>query len=122
MGKEAYKDIWVFAEQEGGRLSSTTFELLAKSHDLKQKLGGDDAVVAVLLGSGVEALAAELFAYGAEKVILAEHEALAQYSARPYEKALCSFARSISPPSSSSPPRSRAAMSRRASCAPCARA
>lgn len=88
MGKEAYKDIWVFAEQEGGRLSSTTFELLAKSHDLKQKLGGDDAVVAVLLGSGVEALAAELFAYGAEKVILAEHEALAQYSARPYEKAL----------------------------------
>ena len=40
MGKEAYKDIWVFAEQEGGRLSSTTFELLAKSHDLKQKLGG----------------------------------------------------------------------------------
>lgn len=88
MGKEAYKDIWVFAEQEGGRLSSTTFELLAKSHDLKQKLGGEDAVVAVLLGSGVEALAAELFAYGAEKVILAEYEALAQYSARPYEKAL----------------------------------
>mgnify|MGYP000815932508 CR=1 FL=1 len=44
--------------------------------------------MAVLLGSGVEALAAELFAYGAEKVILAEHEALAQYSARPYEKAL----------------------------------
>ena len=47
MGKEAYKDIWVFAEQEGGRLSSTTFELLAKSHDLKQKLGGVDAVVIV---------------------------------------------------------------------------
>ena len=47
MGKEAYKDIWVFAEQEGGRLSSTTFELLAKSHDLKQKLGGEDARVTV---------------------------------------------------------------------------
>lgn len=88
MGKEAYKDIWVFAEQEDGVLSSTTFELLAKAHDLKAKLGGGDAVVAVLLGSGVAGLAPTLFAYGAEKVIVAENDALAQYSARHYEKAL----------------------------------
>lgn len=88
MGKEAYKDIWVFAEQEDGVLSGTTFELLAKAHDLKAKLGGTDAVAAVLLGSGVAGLAPTLFAYGAEKVIVAENDALAQYSARPYEKAL----------------------------------
>lgn len=88
MGKEAYKDIWVFAEQEDGVLSGTTFELLAKAHDLKAKLGGTNAVVAVLLGSGVAGLAPTLFAYGAEKVIVAENDALAQYSARPYEKAL----------------------------------
>ena len=88
MGKEAYKDIWVFAEQEDGVLSGTTFELLAKAHDLKAKLGGTDAVVAVLLGSGVAGLAPTLVAYGAEKVIVAENDALAQYSARPYEKAL----------------------------------
>lgn len=88
MGKEAYKDIWVFAEQEDGVLSGTTFELLAKAHDLKAKLGGTDAVVAVLLGSGVAGLAPTLFAYGAEKVIVAENDALAQYSSRPYEKAL----------------------------------
>ena len=88
MGKEAYKDIWVFAEQEDGVLSGTTFELLAKAHDLKKKLGGTDTVVAVLLGSGVEGLIPPLFAYGAEKVIVAENDALAQYSARPYEKAL----------------------------------
>lgn len=88
MGKEEYKDIWVFAEQEDGVLSGTTFELLAKAHDLKAKLGGGDAVVAVLLGSGVAGLAPTLFAYGAEKVIVAENDALAQYSARPYEKAL----------------------------------
>lgn len=88
MGKEEYEDIWVFAEQEDGVLSGTTFELLAKAHDLKAKLGGGDAVVAVLLGSGVAGLAPTLFAYGAEKVIVAENDALAQYSARPYEKAL----------------------------------
>ncbi len=83
-----YKDIWVFAEQEDGVLSGTTFELLAKAHDLKAKLGQGDEIVAVLLGSGVSELAQTLFAYGAEKVIIAEHEALAVYSARPYEKAL----------------------------------
>ena len=97
MGKEAYKDIWVFAEQEDGVLSGTTFELLAKAHDLKAKLGGTDAVVAVLLGSGVAGLAPTLFAYGAEKVIVAENDALAQYSARPYEKALVQLCEKLKP-------------------------
>ena len=87
MGKEAYKDIWVFAEQEDGVLSGTTFELLAKAHDLKAKKRAG-IYNTVLLGSGVAGLAPTLFAYGAEKVIVAENDALAQYSARPYEKAL----------------------------------
>ena len=97
MGKEEYKDIWVFAEQEDGVLSDTTFELLAKSHDIKAKLGGTDAVVAVLLGSNVAGLAPKLFAYGAEKVIIAENDALAQYSARPYEKALVQLCNKLKP-------------------------
>ena len=80
--------IWVFAEQENGKLSSTTFELLAKSADLKEKLGGTDIITAVLLGEDVSGLTDTLFAYGAEQVIVAEHENLAQYSARPYAKVL----------------------------------
>lgn len=82
------RGIWVFAEQENGVLSSTTFELLAKSADLKAKLGGTDVITAVLLGDNVAGLCDMLFAYGAEQVILAQHENLAQYSARPYEKVL----------------------------------
>ena len=39
MTKEECKGIWVFAEQENGVLSGTDFELLAKAHDLKAKLG-----------------------------------------------------------------------------------
>ncbi len=88
MVKEDYKGIWVFAEQENGVLSPTTYELLAKSHDLKTKLGGTDTVVAVLLGDSVAHMADSLFAYGAEKVIVAENKSLAQYSARPYQKVL----------------------------------
>ena len=100
MGKEAYKDIWVFAEQEGGVLSGTTFELLAKAHDLKKKLGGTDTVVAVLLGSGVEGLIPPLFAYGAEKVIIAEHENLQSTAPGPTRRPWSSCARSSNPRSS----------------------
>ena len=63
MAKEDYKGIWVFAEQENGVLSETTFELLAKSADLKAKLGGTDEISAVVLGDDVAGLADKLFAY-----------------------------------------------------------
>ena len=88
MTKEDYSGIWVFAEQEAGVISPTTFELLAKSIDLKAKLGGKDEITAVVLGDNVAALADTLFSYGAEKVIAAENVNLAVYSARPYAKVL----------------------------------
>lgn len=88
MTKEDYSGIWVFAEQEAGVISPTTFELLAKSIDLKAKLGGKDEITAVVLGDNVAALADTLFSYGAEKVIAAENANLAVYSARPYAKVL----------------------------------
>ena len=97
MTKEECKGIWVFAEQENGVLSDTDFELLAKAHDLKAKLGGTDTVTAVLLGGNVSGLADTLYAYGAEQVILAEHPNLAQYSARPYEKVLVELANKHKP-------------------------
>ena len=97
MTKEECKGIWVFAEQENGVLSGTDFELLAKAHDLKAKLGGTDTVTAVLLGGNVSGLADTLYAYGAEQVILAEYPNLAQYSARPYEKVLVELANKHKP-------------------------
>ena len=80
MAKEDYKGIWVFAEQENGVLSETTFELLAKSADLKAKLGGTDEISAVVLGDDVAGLADKLFAYGAEAVIVAENDNLMNLS------------------------------------------
>ena len=97
MTREECKGIWVFAEQENGVLAGTTFELLAKAHDLKEKLGGEDTVTAVLLGDKVAGLADTLYAYGAERVILAENANLAGYSARPYEKVLVELAKKHKP-------------------------
>ena len=97
MTKEECKGIWVFAEQENGVLSGTDFELLAKAHDLKEKLGGTDTVTAVLLGDNVAGLVDTLYAYGAEQVILAENANLKDYSARPYEKVLVDLANKYKP-------------------------
>ena len=88
MNNKEYKDIWVFAELEEGAVSQTVLELLAKSHDLKAKLGGTDKVTAVLLGSGVKEQVQTLWAYGAERVILVDDEGLCQYKHRVYTDAL----------------------------------
>lgn len=95
MAKEDYKGIWIFAEQENGVLHPTVLELLAKAQELKAFNGED--IYAVLLGSGVASLAKTLFEYGADKVILADNEALAYYSARPYEKVLTELAEKYKP-------------------------
>ena len=97
MAKEDYKGIWVFAEQENGVLSGTTFELLAKSADLKKKLGGTDEITAVVLGKDVSGLAGSLFEGGAERVIAAGNDNLEQYIARPYAKVLTQLCEKYKP-------------------------
>ena len=84
--KSDYQGIWVFAEQENGKLHPTVLELLAKSKELQKHNG--EKITAVLLGADVSALADTLFSYGADAVLLCENEALRSYSARPYQKAL----------------------------------
>ena len=95
MAKEDHKGIWVFAEQEHGVLHPTVFELLAKAGELQAVCG--ETVTAVLMGSGVRPLAQELFDRGADEVILAENDALAEYSARPYQAALTQLAERYRP-------------------------
>lgn len=95
MAKEDYKGIWVFAEQQNGKLSSATLEIIAKAKELQAVTG--DAITALLLGDGVSKLADTLFSYGADKVILAEHKNLAQYSGRPYQKVVSELAEKYKP-------------------------
>ena len=71
----AYSGVWVWAEQRSGRINRTAFELLGRARGLADDLGQE--VWAVLAGAkGLESPAADLFAYGADKVVLAEDEAL----------------------------------------------
>ncbi len=95
MAKEDYKGIWVFAEQENGVIEGTVFELLAKAQDLQAH--NKEEIVAVLLGNQVDALAPTLIAHGANKVIVVNDPALAEYSARPYTDALTQLAEKYKP-------------------------
>lgn len=74
-----FSGVWVFAEViEGPKIRAVTHELLTKGSELATELGQE--LYAVLLGNNVEALAKELAEYGANKVIVVEHELLEQYN------------------------------------------
>ena len=79
--------IWIFAEHKDGKLKKTAFELLSAGLKLKEKAGVE--LEAVLVGSGVEGLAAELGHYGASKVYVCDAPVFANYSVEGYAKAVC---------------------------------
>lgn len=97
MNKEEHKGIWVYIEYNNGELSRASLGLLAKAHDLKEKLGGGDTITAVLLGSDVAHFTKELFSYGAEQVLLCENTLLSQYKHRVYTNALILLAEKYKP-------------------------
>ncbi|MDL2289390.1 FAD-binding protein [Clostridia bacterium OttesenSCG-928-F22] len=82
----AYKGVWVFAEQREGVLMTTTLELLGEGRKLADDL--DVELCALLLGHNVVDLADELAAYGADKIILADHELLQTYTTDAYTKVI----------------------------------
>ena len=95
MGLEAYKGVFVFAQQVDNVLDGVAFELLGKGKDLAKDLDTD--VTAVLLGSGVKALADELAEYGADKVIVVDDPQLKDYRTEPYAHALASVINEYKP-------------------------
>jgi len=77
-----YKGIWVFVEQEEGCLSEVSLELLSAARCLAERRSAE--ICAILLGDGVKPLTDSLLAYGADRVILAEHPGLKRYLGKPY--------------------------------------
>ena len=80
-------DVWVFAQQQDGKLNDVSLELLSKGRELADRL--KVPLAAALLGKAVKPLAKSLFHHGADKVYLAEHDLLATYQTGTYAKALC---------------------------------
>ncbi len=73
-------EIWVVAEKarHDDTVAAVSRQLLGKGRELANASGG--TLAAVLLGSGVGALADRALAYGADKVYLVDDPALAEYT------------------------------------------
>lgn len=80
------KNVFVFCEQRDGEIQKVAFELVGKARELADALGQE--VVAVLAGSNIESKASALIAHGADKVIVADHPMLAEYSTKPYTEVM----------------------------------
>lgn len=81
----SYRDIWVFAEQSGGKIRDVAFELLAKGRELAAQRGAGCRLGAVLLGHGLtDGMCRELVAGGADVVYKVDSPELASYEPNVY--------------------------------------
>lgn len=80
------KAVWVCMEQANGKIAGVSFEMISGARALADQLSSE--VCAVLMGEGVKDLAKEAFAYGADKVYVADSPVLAQYRTEAYAKIL----------------------------------
>ncbi|OPY84934.1 MAG: Acryloyl-CoA reductase electron transfer subunit beta [Smithella sp. PtaU1.Bin162] len=71
------KGVWIVAEQRDGVLRKISFELASTARKLADQLG--EEMSAILLGSGIEGLAAQLGKYGVDKVYVGDSPALEPY-------------------------------------------
>ena len=88
-------NVWVFVEQEGGKIADVSLELVSKGAELAAKL--NVKLEAVLLGNNVAQCCDTLFSYGCNKVILAEDPRLEPFTVLPYAKVIMDLIREKHP-------------------------
>ena len=75
-------EVWVYIEQNNGKLADVSLELISKGKDLANQLGVP--ACGILAGHNVAKLAKTVFGYGADKVYVCDHPALATFTTLPY--------------------------------------
>ncbi len=88
-------NVWVFVEQEGGKIADVSLELVSKGAELAARL--NVKLEAILLGNNVAHCADTLFSYGCNKVILAEDPRLEPFTVLPYAKVIMDLIRERRP-------------------------
>jgi electron transfer flavoprotein alpha subunit len=89
------RDVWVFIEQNEGRIAEVSLELLGKGRELADILGSQ--LVALLCGDQVSGMAQTTIHCGADLVLLADHPELAQYRTLPYSRVAAKLVRDRRP-------------------------
>src|SRR5512137_2528783 len=89
------RNVWVFVEQEEGKIADVSLELLAKGKELAHILGSQ--LWGVLCGHQVGKLAEQTIHYGADRVLLADHAELELYRTLPYSRVITGLVKSRQP-------------------------
>lgn len=90
-----WKNVWILAEVNHGKLSATALELLRAGRQLADALG--EKLCAVMLGYQVEKFIPELFEYGADTVYVCDDAHLQNYVDDVYAKTLAAMVREYKP-------------------------
>ena len=95
MENTAIGNVWVFIEQEGGKIADVSLELVSKGRELADQLGVK--VEALLLGDKIEHCCATLFQYGCDNVFLVEDPRLEPFTVLPFAKVIVDLIREHRP-------------------------
>lgn len=87
--------VLAIAEQLDGVYRKVTYEALSEGRRIADHMGCD--LTAVLLGSGVENIAGELAQYGADRILVVDNPALAEYITDAYTNVLAEIIRKEDP-------------------------
>jgi electron transfer flavoprotein alpha subunit len=82
MNFDEYRGVWIFIEQNEGKIEGVSLELLGAGRKLADKL--EAPLGGFLLGSDVKSLANQVIAYGADEVYMVDHPVLKQYRTESY--------------------------------------
>jgi hypothetical protein len=89
------QNVLAITEQSAGSFRKVTYEILSEGKRLATALGG--SLTALVLGSGVTDLAAGTAEYGADRILVADDEALAEYTTEAYAQVCAGVIGSESP-------------------------
>ncbi len=94
-GAEGFGEVWVYVEQIYGRAPKVSWELLGEGKRLAGIYG--TKLAAIVVGHNVDHLIDESFAYGADKVYVADHPLLEHYRTQPYAEAVAELSKRYKP-------------------------
>lgn len=90
-----YQGVWVWVEQFEGKAASVSWEMMGQGRLLAAEL--HTALTACVLGDGVDGLARQAIAYGADRALLADDPSLATFRTEPYAAVLTDLVRHHKP-------------------------
>ncbi|MDY7037829.1 MAG: electron transfer flavoprotein subunit alpha/FixB family protein [Thermodesulfobacteriota bacterium] len=95
--KSKVRDIWILVQHREGAIEEATFGLIDEAHSILSDLGGEGAVTAVAMGSGLKADLKGLGVYGADKVLYLDSEIFSHYQGELFSKLLHNLAKEHNP-------------------------